>query len=26
VAEPIVPPKGFRAWTDDYYNLLGILK
>jgi hypothetical protein len=26
VAELIVPPTGFRAWTDDYYNLLGVLK
>ena len=26
VAQPLAPRPGFRVWTDDYYNLLHILK
>jgi len=26
VAQPLAPRPGFRVWTDDFYNLLHILK
>ena len=26
VAQPLVPRPGFRVWTDDFYNMLNILK
>jgi hypothetical protein len=26
VAQPLVPRPGFRVWTDDFYNLLSVLK